>query len=181
MAPLDPSSALAADEIQMLGDALVGAGSAAVENGVAGGRLGQVGVSFENGKLTLSFDLSWPCEEGLVDIVGTTTATLDFQSGRIDGASEAVVVPRDCRVTHSPLGRDITMSGDPEVRISGDVVLGPAGGGEMSGKMTGAVLWKARDGRAGRCEVDLTVDWTSVQSTQTVTGTFCGSDYEWQQ
>lgn len=112
-----------------------------------------------------------------MDVSGITTATLDFQTGSVTAVSEAVLTPQACRFTHTPLGQDIMMTGDPNVRLDGELSAEQFGGGAVSGRMTGAVLWEAEDGRSGRCEIDVTLDWI-LNGNQTVTGTVCGMDYQ---
>jgi hypothetical protein len=177
-------SALTAIEVQAMGDALVGGASMAFDGGIV--ELNQVTWDLGTSTITLSVDLSWPCEAGMMDVSGITTATLDFQTGSVTAVSEAVLTPQACRFTHTPLGQNITMTGDPDVRVDGVLTAEQFGGAAVSGRMTGVVLWEAEDGRSGRCEIDVTLEWTlddnqlewTLDDNQTVTGTVCGMDYQ---
>jgi hypothetical protein len=174
-----PTTALSASEVQALGDAMVGASSTLYESRLGGGSwmigLGDPG----SGGLTISLEMSWPCEVGVLEVNGSATATLDLQSGAVEAVSEAIMTPMDCRFTHTPLGDGVTMTGDPYIKIVGEMSFGSVGASTVTGRMTGAVLWEAEDDRSGRCEIDLTLDWMALGS-KTVTGTVCGDDYDWQ-
>jgi hypothetical protein len=182
---LDPTgSTLTASEVRAMGDAVVGAASMVFNDGVREGQLIQGTWDLGTGEFTMSVDLTWPCEAGVLDVTGTTTGSLDFQTGSVNAVSQAVLTPKDCRFTHTPLGEGVTMNGDPNVRVDGELSSeSMGGGGDLSARMTGAVLWEAQDGRSGRCEIDLTLEWTldTLDSDKTVTGTVCGIDYGWRQ
>jgi hypothetical protein len=189
--PLEsPATALSGDEVQALGDAMVGASSMFFERrldsgewtiGLGGLALGGLGglSDLGSGGLTISAEMSWPCETGVLEVKGSATATLDLQGGGVQAVSRAIMTPMGCRFTHTPMGDGVTMTGDPYVEVNGELSFGSLGGSALTGTMTGAVLWEAEDDRSGRCEIDLAFDWTSFNGNA-VTGTVCGDAYVWQ-
>lgn len=124
-------------------------------------------------------DVNEACDGGgNATIGGTISGDVDSQTYAADINVTATAGFASCGVVSQ--SSTITVSGNPDVQISGHVVFDPdqeSASIDLGGK--GSVTYETNDGRSGTCAVDLSANasLTSVSGlTQSVTGTMCGAD-----
>ena len=122
-----------------------------------------------------SFDLSFPCESGNIEVSGSTSGNVDEETFDFDFMVDVSWDPNGCVV-----GDDIntfTVDGAPSIVVAlemsstQDVLT-------ISGTETGGFSYTSSDGRTGSCAFDVIFSVVTGQTgiDSTVTGTICGLD-----
>lgn len=109
--------------------------------------------------ITVLIDRSHSCEGGgTIEVSGRLQGTIDRDNRRLALLLVKAEEIRDCRTTGG--GTYLTVHAESDLTITGDFLVQS---GRRSGvfKLAGAFEWESDDGRAGRCDVDLSGTWLS--------------------
>lgn len=162
------SSVEVAAVIAAFGSAFDSVGAAAQQ--ASGAAAAPAAVSFNE-----SFDLSFPCESGDIEVSGSTSGNVDEETFDYDFTVDVSWDPNGCVVSDDI--NTFTVDGAPSIVVAlemsstQDVLT-------ISGTETGGFSYTSSDGRFGSCAFDVTFSVVTGQTgiDSTVTGTICGLD-----
>ena len=174
-----PTGDLLSDaEVEALAGALMGT---ALGEGLGdlGGAQSQHSEHVVNAEpVTFNFSInetgSCPGGSGTVQITGSLSGTIDDQTGEGTLALDFTQTMNAC-VFETAAGL-FTVSGDPNIRMSGDMSWNAEGPtGESTFGYKGGFAWSDSEGRSGTCGIDVSIAWSATSAS--FSGKICGNSY----
>ena len=174
----DPETSLSAQDAQEVALALDGA-AAGVVDAQAGSAASlslspSAGPSLEVFTHSRSFSVDRPCPlGGAATVAGSQTLNVDTGAGSIQLSLDADAAYAGCEF-RTREGVKFTIDGTVALEALRSLVRGGPATGTQS--YVGTLDYTADDGRAGRCEIDLTTSFAAGigTATRTVVGSVCG-------
>ncbi|GBD32280.1 hypothetical protein HRbin33_01244 [bacterium HR33] len=130
-------------------------------------------------RITITINETAPCEAGgTAALSGSVTVDFDQQTGAGTMELNYTMTPSNCAV-RTESGRVFTLSGDPNLKVTGQFNISET---SFGGSITyeGGFAWRADDGRAGGCRMnmratyDFSLTETTMNGTATISGEVCG-------
>jgi hypothetical protein len=120
-----------------------------------------------------NFNVSVPCDAGTLGMSGSISGTDDVDTGVSDVTTAVRWDPNACVVSGGT--NTLTVDGAPHIDLALAVTT-TEDTSTASGTETGGFSFTTSDGRSGSCEIDVTFDIETTDSSvsATVTGTICG-------
>jgi hypothetical protein len=126
-----------------------------------------------------TFDVSVPCEAGVISVNGTANGSLDDETLEGDLTLQLSWDFVGCVVT-SDYG-SITLNGNPSIQFAAQYLFGQEQF-TVTATESGGFDFATADGRTGVCPIDLSMGMsynaTTAESTENVTGWVCGRPAE---
>lgn len=120
------------------------------------------------------YNYSDSCPEGgTVNVNGSYSSDIDVNNPTAGGTISFDITQdfNACKSADSGNTVIVTVDGDPNVKISGDITIG-TNQSSFSGSLTwkGGIAWSSDAGNSGTCAIDVTFSLTNERATGTVCG-----------